>query len=102
VVPGTTGWDSTIDRVYGGDHPAYWCWAHGWTSDQVVYHLMVLAGGTNKPGYACLRSDVERVLRRNWPNLKRPYSRSELVYDNPQFTDLPNNTMDQFLCRAPP
>jgi hypothetical protein len=67
--------------------------------DEMVFGLMVSSASADE-SEVCLRSEVERLIRRDWPDLKRPYFRSEHTYDNPKFTDLPNNTMNQFLMRS--
>jgi len=67
--------------------------------DEMVFGLMVSSASADE-SEVCLRSEVERLIRRDWPDLNRPYSRSEHTYDNPKFTDLPNNTMGQFLMRS--
>jgi hypothetical protein len=99
VVPGTRGWDESIENLYmTNDNPIIKLLG-GETLDDTIFDLMTRNAGAGHKESICLRPEIERVMRRDWPDLKRPWFRSEHVYDNPRFTDLPNNTMDQFLCR---
>ena len=80
-------------------NPAYMV-TSGVEFDDLIFNLMVHSGQANTPEAACLRPEVERLMRRDWPDLRRPYFRNEHTWTNPTFTDLPNNTMDQFLMRS--
>jgi len=99
VVPGTAGWDESIGARYTtSNNPAYMV-AIGTEFDELIFDIMVHTAFPDDPKAPCLRPEVDRLLRRDWPDLKRPYFRNEHTWTNPKFTDLPNNTMDQFLMR---
>jgi hypothetical protein len=77
-VPGTTGWDDTILYAYCDRyHPGYAIRDR----DEMILNLVRLGSGwIANDSYAADRHKAEIVLRRDWPNLKRPYNRSEALY----------------------
>jgi hypothetical protein len=99
VIPGTKGWDESIMSLYGcTENLHYLIKSSVIDFDDLVFNLMVSSASADD-SEVCSRSEVERLIRRDWPDLKSPWFRSD-YYDNPRFTDLPNNTMDQFLMRS--
>lgn len=77
-MPGTKGWDDTIlDAHCDHYHPGYAMWDR----DEMILNLVRLGSGwIANDSYAADRHKAEVVLRRDWPNLKRPYNRSEALY----------------------
>ena len=82
VVPGTQGWDDTILDAYCEHyHPGYVTFQMMSGRDEMILDLVRLGSGWYpNDRYATDRHKAEVVLRRDWPNLKRPINRSEAIY----------------------
>jgi hypothetical protein len=83
------------------DAPAYQVWqGHPW--DQMIYYTMLKRAGDLNPtsGSIRVRSEVERIMRRNWPELKRPWGAVKVKFEGPGILELSGHTVDEFLGRT--
>ena len=98
-MPGTQGWDQSLFDMYSSsDAPAYQIWqGHPW--DQMIYYTMLKRAGDLDPISESIRSqaEVERIMRRNWPELKRPWYTVDVKFEGPGILELSGHTVDEFL-----
>jgi len=83
------------------DAPAYQIWqGHPW--DQMIYYTMLKRAGDSDPISESIRSqaEVESIMRRNWPELKRPWDTVDVKFEGPGILEWSWHTADEFLGRT--
>ena len=101
VIPGTQGWDDQIEEAYTEAlHPGHVTYENIVGRDEMILNLVRL--GSAKVSYdtdAVDRQKADKVLLRDWPNLKLPYRRSQDNFIGPGYLEAQGITVDQFLGR---
>jgi hypothetical protein len=85
------------------EHPAYLITNMGDDWDGMILSIMCsCTHGYGLPQEPCLWSIAEPVMRRDWPNLQRPWRRGEDSFQGPGILEWSGHTVDEFLGRTQP
>jgi hypothetical protein len=96
VVPGTTGWDDAIQSAYYEiNHPGY-AMSQDLERERAIKEV-VWAAVASGAGHV---ENARQVLRRDWPDIAAHHFDPYPECDSPDYLELQNSTVDQFLGRT--
>jgi hypothetical protein len=102
VHPCTRGWDEAAICAYTVNiHPGYTIFEGICERNEVIVNLVQNhCAKADADRYAVDRQRGEQVLRRDYPNLERPYRRSQDNFIGPGYIVQQDMSVDQFLGRS--
>ena len=96
VVPGTNGWDGSIQRAYYEiNHPGY-AMSQGLERERAIKEVVWAAVAYGAGSVEKAR----QVLRRDWPGIAALQDDPYPEFIGPGYLELQNSTVDQFLGRT--
>jgi hypothetical protein len=66
----------------------------------MIYNFMTDSALPGDPDAPCLRPEVDRIMRRDWPNIVIPVFRRQYSFEGPGILELSGHTVDEFLGRT--